>query len=73
MNCVDEYNEIMSRYRSGEFGMENLPLQEILDKAGNPRLLEKMTVSELQHLRDVSSGLTKQMFSMLCRKRSMGG
>ena len=57
------YNEIITKYRNGAFGENHLTLHEILSKAGEPDLLEKMTLSEIQQLLNTSSGMTKQMFS----------
>ena len=55
----------MSRYRAGAFGAESLSLYDILEKANASGLIEKMDLSEIQHLLDSSSGITKRLFSLI--------
>lgn len=52
----------MKRYYDGEFGSENLTMHEILEKAGEEDLFEKMSTSEIQTLINNSHGFTKKMF-----------
>lgn len=49
---VKKYMDILRRYRSGEFGDQNLCIREILSKAGEPDLLQKMDYGELTELID---------------------
>lgn len=66
---IKKYNNIMQQYRNGKFGEENLTLKEILVAAGEPNLLNEMTISEIQYLCDHSSGMLKSMFSSLQKKK----
>lgn len=65
MKYLNEYNSIMSRYRAGEFGADSLSLYDILERANAAGLMEKMDLSEIQRLLDLSSGITKRMFSLI--------
>lgn len=65
MNYLQKYNDIMERYRNGEFGDEHLSIYEILQRAGEPELLKNLNSSEIQQLIETSSGMTKYMFSNL--------
>ena len=69
MTNLDKYYDIMNRYKSGEFGNENLSMHEILDKANAPHLIEEMNLNEIQHLIDSTSGLTKNMFLLIKQER----
>lgn len=62
---LEKYIDIMKEYRAGKFGNDHLTLHEILDKAGEPDLISKMSVSEIQYLIDNSSGKLKYMFSLI--------
>ena len=66
---IEKYNNILQRYRNGEFGEKTLTLQEILIAANEPNLLNEMTSSEVQYLCDHSSGMLKSMFLLLQKKK----
>ena len=68
MKYLNEYHDIMARYRAGEFGSKSLSMYDILDKANNPRLMGNMDLTEIQHLIDSASGITKNMFSLIKQK-----
>ena len=59
----------MEMYHRGEFGDTHLTMYEILDKAGEPDLFDKMSLSDLQYLIENSSGIQKQMFCHLKSQR----
>ena len=59
---IKKYYSIMARYRKGEFGNNHLTVYDILEKAGELDLFDKMSQSEIQFLIDKSSGITKLMF-----------
>jgi len=65
---LKKYYHIMDMYKKGEFGTEHLSLAEILEKAGEPDLIDRMNQSEIQHLIDNSTGLKKHMFIELKSK-----
>ena len=65
---LKKYYNIMDMYKNGEFGTEHLSLAEILEKAGEPDLINRMNQSEIQHLIDNSTGLKKHMFIELKSK-----
>ena len=54
----------MEDYRAGRYGDNHLTLHDIFEKAGEPELLAKMSLSEIQSLVDTSSGMLKKMFSL---------
>ncbi len=62
---LEKYYSIMNRYHNGAFGDSHLTLREILDKAGESDLLDKMSIEEIQVLVNQSTGLTKMMFTLL--------
>lgn len=66
---LKRYNAIINRYRSGEFGNTQLTLYDILSKAGESDILNKMSLSEIQALADNSSGFLKRMFSISAHKK----
>ena len=68
---LKKYNNIMKKYRSGEYGYTHLSMREILSKAGEPDLFDKMNLSEIQYLIDNSSGITKQLFSSIKSNRKI--
>ena len=68
MNLVDKYDEIMTEYRKGSYGL-NLNMHEILEKANEPDLFENMSLSDVDILINRSSGFTKQMFCELRDKK----
>jgi hypothetical protein len=55
----------MEMYRRGDFGEEHLTLNDILIKAKAPDLVEKMTITEIEHLINRSSGMVRQMFGYI--------
>lgn len=59
---LKRYSDIMNRYKNGEFGNSQLTLYDILSKAGEIDILEKMSLSEIQTLTQNTSGILKQMF-----------
>lgn len=60
---LNKYNDIIARYRKGEFGNESLSLYDILKKADHQDLFDKMSLSEIQDLIDSSFGITKMLFA----------
>ena len=64
-----KYNDIMARYRNGEFGNDYLTLREILNIAGEPDLLNNMTRDELEYLTLQSSGTLKLFFFKLQKEK----
>lgn len=69
MDKILIYEEIMKRYRNGDFGNSNLSMHDILESAGYPNLINDMTGEEFQELIDKSSGFTKLMFSNIRSKK----
>lgn len=69
MDKILLFENIMERYREGEFGNDYLSMHDILEKAGYPNLMNDMTVEEIQKLIDKSSGFTKLMFSNIRSKK----
>ena len=66
MTNVEKYYDIMNRYKSGEFGnTENLTMHEIFERAGEPDLFNKMTKSQLELLRNISTGKTRSFLNSL--------
>lgn len=61
----------MTRYRAGEFGEENLSLHDILEKSGNPGLLDEMSPSEIQTLEEESTVLSRYLYSLLAQKKNV--
>ena len=59
---LEKYQDILNRYRNGEFGNDHLTMYEILERAGESELFAKMDLSEIEVLINESSGLTKKMF-----------
>lgn len=66
---IKQYYHIMNLYKNGEFGDKHITMNEILTKAGQPDLLDRMNLDELQYLRDNSEGITKLLFSELISKK----
>ena len=63
MSCeLEKYKVLMEKYHRGDFGKENLTMSEILNKAGEPDLLDRMSISDLQYLINNSSGVAREMF-----------
>ena len=67
---LEQYNEIMERYRNGAFGTGYLSLHEILTKAGEPDLLDRMSQEEIEELTKRSAGLTRYMFNMIKERKN---
>ena len=59
----------MEMYHRGKFGDTHLTMYEILDKAGEPDLFDKMSLGDLQYLIENSNGIQKQMFCHLKSQR----
>lgn len=59
MKRLKKYEDAMKRYERGEFGKDSLAVQEILNRAGYPNLLQEMTLGELQCLIDRSTGILR--------------
>lgn len=72
-NDVKTFEDIMKRYKNGEFGDKPLSMYEILEKAGQDELLEKMSYSDLHYLKNkASNGFTKMLFKLLEEKIDKG-
>lgn len=69
MSNIEKYNNIMERYRNGEFGTESLSMNEILIKANEKDLLQNMTVYELQELYKSSTNVFRYMFGLLIEQK----
>lgn len=67
---LEKYYDIMSKYRNGEFGEQHLTLNDILLKANEGSLINDMTLSEIEYLIRNSSGMTKQMFTLIKAQKS---
>ena len=61
MDTLERYNEIMTNYRNGKYGVNSLSMYQILEKAGEPNLFEEMSISDLEILIKDSRGFTRQM------------
>ena len=68
---LQKYNEIMETYHRGEFGDTHLTMHEILHKAGELDLFDKMSLSDLQYLIENTCGIKKQMFCHLKSQKQM--
>lgn len=66
---LQKYNDIMKKYYRGEFGGIHLTMRDILYKAEEPDLFDKMSLDDLQYLIENTSGIHKQMFSYLKSKK----
>ena len=66
---LQKYNEIMETYHRGEFGDTHLTMRDILYRAEEPNLFDKMSLDDLQYLIENTSGIHKQMFSYLKSKK----
>lgn len=58
-----KYTEIINAYRNGVLGEEQKTLHDILSESNETDILEKMSISEMRSLSDMSTGLLKKMFS----------
>lgn len=65
MKLLNKYNDIITKYKNGDFGNDNLTMYEILERAGEIDFFEKMNLSEVDVLINQSTGLTKNMFCMI--------
>ncbi len=70
MEKIMQYKEILKKYRNGEFGDESLHLNEILEKAGYPNILNEMSDEELDTLANESYGMSKSLYLNLKKKKS---
>lgn len=67
---IQLFDDIMKRYRDGEFGDKSLSMYEILKKAGHEKLLYEMSENDIHILRDRSNcGFTKLMFTNLLHRK----
>lgn len=66
---LQKYNEIMETYHRGEFGDTHLTMRDILYRAEEPDLFDKMSLDDLQYLIENTSGIHKQMFNYLKSKK----
>lgn len=66
---IKQYYHIMDLYKNGEFGAKHITMNEILTKAGQPDLLDRMSLDELQYLCNNSKGMTKLLFSELISRK----
>ena len=71
MGNIEIFDEIMKRYSAGEFGEENLSLHDILEKSGNPRLLDEMSPSEIRILAEKSTGFSKYLYLLLAQEKNV--
>lgn len=58
------YEDIMRRYRAGEFGKDHMTFHDILQAGGAPDLLDGMTKSELEYI-----GLPKPLIAAKTNRR----
>lgn len=65
MKYLNQYNDIMTKYKQGEYGNENLSMYDILNKANGHDIIDGLNLSEIQNLLDSASGITRKMFSIL--------
>ena len=66
---LQKYNDIMKKYHCGEFGDTHLTMRDILYRAEELDLFDKMSLDDLQYLIENTSGIHKQMFSYLKSKK----
>ncbi len=66
---LKKFNDILSRYRSGEFGDNHLTLREILIKANEEEIFDEMSSTDIQYLINHSMGVTKWMYSELQKEK----
>lgn len=65
MKYLNKYNNIMARYRAGEFGNETLTVHDILERANAADIVEKLTLSEINSLLNSSFGVIRILYSHL--------
>lgn len=66
---IKKYENIMELYKSGSFGTKHLSLNEVLERAGEPDLFDRMSCDEIEYLIDNSCGITKLLFIELKKKK----
>ena len=66
---LQKYNDIMKKYHCGEFGDTHLTMRDILYRAEEPDLFDKMSLGDLRYLIENTCGIHKQMFSHLKSKK----
>ena len=66
---LQKYNDIIEKYRRGEFGDTHLTMRDILYRAKEPDLFDKMSLGDLRYLIENTCGIHKQMFSHLKSKK----
>ncbi len=69
MEKLEEYKEILNRYKNGEFGDEALSLYEILEKAGRLTILDEMSIEEITVLVEKTHGITKSLYLNIRNKK----
>ena len=69
MEKLEEYKEILNRYRNGEFGDELLSFHDILEKAGRLTILDEMSVEEITVLVDETFGMSKLLYLSIRNKK----
>ncbi len=72
-NAVQKYNDIMQRYRNGEFGDNYLTLAQIMAAAGEPDFFENLTIEEIDELINQSTGMLRMFFAGLKEKTLNSG
>ena len=66
---LQKYNDIMKKYHCGEFGDTHLTMRDILYRAEEPDLFDKMSLGDLRYLIENTCGIHKQMFSHIKSKK----
>ena len=66
---LEKYYTIMQKYRNHELGDTHLTMQEILDIMGESNLFAEMSIQELHCLCQNTTGLTRQMFLELQKRK----
>lgn len=69
MSYLEEFYNIMAQYRNKEFGPNKLSMFEILERSNNLDIFDKMSIDEMQHLIDHSTGITRNMFSLILEQK----
>lgn len=70
---MDKLKAIMWRYRAGEFGSEPLSMHDILQRAGEPDLFDKMSIKEVRNLQEKACGITKHFYDLILKHRELQG
>ena len=66
---LQKYNDIMKKYHYGKFSETQKTMRDILYRAEEPNLFDKMSLDDLQYLIENTSGIHKQMFNYLKSKK----